>query len=181
VTRSAPHVALARTASGRHSPAPAEAAEAPPPGGESFCPVAEAAALLGDTWTLLLLRELAGGPRRFKELEASTGISPRVLTDRLRALCERGMMTRRMYPEIPPRVEYELTEKGRDALPVLDALRAFGERWLRPAGAQRAAVGRPAAEVAACHLPNEAVGTAAQSAPTSGPRRRGARGALRGG
>jgi DNA-binding HxlR family transcriptional regulator len=140
VTRSAPSAAPARAAGGRHSPAPAEAAVvkglapagAARPGGESFCPVAEAASLLGDTWTLLLLRELGGGPRRFKELEASTGISPRVLTDRLRALCERGMMTRRMYAEIPPRVEYELTEKGRDALPVLDALRAFGEKWLRP-------------------------------------------------
>lgn len=108
------------------------ATEASKPGGEHFCGVAAAAALLGDAWTLLLLRDLAGGPRRFKQLEASTGISPRVLTDRLRALCDQGMMTRRMYPEIPPRVEYELTEKGRDALPVLDVLRAYGEKWLHP-------------------------------------------------
>jgi DNA-binding HxlR family transcriptional regulator len=94
--------------------------------------VAAAAALLGDAWTLLLLRDLAGGPRRFTELEASTGISPRVLTDRLRALCAQGVMTRRMYAEIPPRVEYALTDKGRAALPVLDVLRAYGEQWLRP-------------------------------------------------
>jgi DNA-binding HxlR family transcriptional regulator len=108
-------------------------AEVCPPGaGEVFCGVAAAAELLGDAWTLLLVRDLAHGPRRFKELEASTGISPRVLTDRLRALVERGVMTRRMYAEIPPRVEYELTEKGRDALPIIDALRAYGERWLRP-------------------------------------------------
>src|SRR5437867_11478300 len=98
------------------------AAEAHP-----FCGVAAAASLLGDAWTLLLLRDLANGPRRFKELEASTGISPRVLTDRLRALCVQGMMTRHMYPEIPPRVEYRLTDKGRDALPVLDVLRSYGE------------------------------------------------------
>jgi DNA-binding HxlR family transcriptional regulator len=104
----------------------------PPPGGQAFCGVAAAAELLGDAWTLLLVRDLAHGPRRFKELEASTGISPRVLTDRLRALVERGVMTRRMYAEIPPRVEYALTEKGRDALPIIDALRAYGERWLRP-------------------------------------------------
>ncbi len=104
------------------------AAHAPHP----FCGVAAAAALLGDAWTLLLLRDLANGPRRFKELEASTGISPRVLTDRLRALCDKGMMTRRMYAEIPPRVEYELTAKGRDALPVLDVLRSYGEKWLHP-------------------------------------------------
>ena len=102
------------------------------PGGDTFCGVAAAAALLGDAWTLLLLRDLANGPRRFKQLESSTGISPRVLTDRLRALCDQGVMTRRMYPEIPPRVEYQLTDKGREALPVLDVLRTYGEKWLRP-------------------------------------------------
>jgi DNA-binding HxlR family transcriptional regulator len=102
-----------------------------PPDG-AFCGVAAAAELLGDAWTLLLVRDLAGGPRRFTALQASTGISARVLTDRLRALCDRGLMTRRRYPEIPPRVEYELTEKGRDVLPILDALRAYGTKWLRP-------------------------------------------------
>jgi DNA-binding HxlR family transcriptional regulator len=91
--------------------------------------VVAAAAVLGDAWTLLLLRELADGPRRFKDLESSTGISPGVLTDRLKTMCERGLLTRRMFPEIPPRVEYTLTEQGRDALPVLDALRVYGERW----------------------------------------------------
>ena len=96
---------------------------------EQFCGVAVAAELLGDAWTLLLVRDLAGGPRRFTQLQASTGISPRVLTDRLHALVSAGVMTRRMYPEIPPRVEYELTEKGRDVLPIIDALRAYGERW----------------------------------------------------
>ena len=100
--------------------------------GDRFCGVAAAAALLGDAWTLLLVRDLANGPKRFKELEASTGISPRVLTDRLRTLVGQGVMTRTMYPEIPPRVEYALTEKGSDILPVLDALRAYGERWLQP-------------------------------------------------
>jgi DNA-binding HxlR family transcriptional regulator len=94
--------------------------------------VAAAAELLGDAWTLLLVRDLAGGAKRFKELEASTGISPRVLTDRLRALVDRGIMTRTMYPEIPPRVEYQLTEKGRDILPLLDVLRDYGNKWLRP-------------------------------------------------
>ena len=101
---------------------------------ELFCGVHAAAELLGDAWTLLLVRDLAHGPRRFKELEASTGISPRVLTDRLRSLVERGIMTRRMYPEIPPRVEYELTEKGKDILPIIDALRDYGVRWLRNPG-----------------------------------------------
>ena len=110
-----------------------DAGETCPPGaGEVFCGVAAAAELLGDAWTLLLVRDLANGPRRFKELEASTRISPRVLTDRLRALTAKGMMTRTMYAEIPPRVEYALTEKGRDVLPIIDALRAYGVKWLRP-------------------------------------------------
>ena len=106
-------------------------AACPPGAGETFCGVAAAADLLGDAWTLLLVRDLAGGPRRFTKLEASTGISPRVLTDRLRALCDRGLLTRRMYPEIPPRVEYALTEKGRDVLPIIEALRVYGNKWLR--------------------------------------------------
>lgn len=95
-----------------------------------FCGVARAAALIGDVWTLLLIRDLENGPRRFSELEASTGISPRVLTDRLRELLARGMVTRHMFNEIPPRVEYTLTEKGLAACPVVDALRAYGDAWL---------------------------------------------------
>ena len=95
-----------------------------------FCGVARAAALIGDVWTILLIRDLENGPRRFSELEASTGISPRVLTDRLRELLARGMVTRHMFNEIPPRVEYTLTEKGLAACPVVDALRAYGDAWL---------------------------------------------------
>jgi DNA-binding HxlR family transcriptional regulator len=102
------------------------------PGGETFCGVAAAAALLGDAWTLLIVRDLALGPRRFGELQASAGISVRVLTDRLRTMSAAGLITRRMYAEIPPRVEYELTEKGRGAVAVVDALRSYGETWLRP-------------------------------------------------
>lgn len=101
------------------------------PGGDSFCGVAAAVAVLGDAWTLLLVRDLASGPRRFTELQASTGISARVLTDRLRAMAEHELVTRRMYAEIPPRVEYALTAKGRAAVAVVDALRGYGERWLR--------------------------------------------------
>ncbi len=97
------------------------------------CPVAEAARLLGDKWTLILLRDLAGGPRRFSELEASgEGISPSTLAARLRELEERGLISRTSYNEIPPRVEYALTAKGYDALPVVEALRVYGARWLVP-------------------------------------------------
>ena len=102
------------------------------PGGATFCGVAAAVTVLGDAWTLLLVRDLAEGPRRFTELHASTGISDRVLSDRLRTMAANGLVTRRSYAEIPPRVEYELTERGRDALAVVAALRIFGETWLRP-------------------------------------------------
>jgi DNA-binding HxlR family transcriptional regulator len=107
----------------------------PPPGrrGDTFCGVAAAVGVRGDAWTLLIVRNLERGPRRFGELQASSSISARVLTDRLRAMSAAGLLTRRMFPEIPPRGEYELPEKGRDALAVVAALRRFGEQWLRPA------------------------------------------------
>lgn len=102
------------------------------PGGETFCGVAAAVEVLGDAWTLLLVRDLADGPRRFTALQESTGISPRVLTDRLHKMMREELVTRHIFPEIPPRVEYELTPKGRDAVAVIAALRRYGETWLRP-------------------------------------------------
>ena len=95
-----------------------------------FCPIARAARLLGDHWTLLIVYHLADGPRRFSQLESATGMSPRVLAGRLRELENQGMLTRTQYPEIPPRVEYALTDKGTATLPTLEALRSFGARWL---------------------------------------------------
>src|ERR1051325_2027514 len=101
------------------------------------CPIAEAAKLLGDKWTLIVLRDLAEGPRRFKDLERlGEGISPSVLAARLKELEEQRIVTRTSYNEIPPRVEYELTEKGGDAIPVLEALRKYGERWCMEAAAK---------------------------------------------
>jgi len=98
---------------------------------EEICPIAEAAKLLGDKWTLIVLRNLGEGSQRFKDLERlGEGVSPSVLTARLKDLEECGMITRTSYNEIPPRVQYDLTEKGRDALPVLEALRVYGTRWL---------------------------------------------------
>jgi DNA-binding HxlR family transcriptional regulator len=94
------------------------------------CPVARAAKLFGDHWTLLLIRDLASGCRRFQQLQLSTGISPGVLSSRLRMLEAAGLITRKQYPEIPPRVEYSLTEKGRAAVPLIDQLRRYGEVWL---------------------------------------------------
>jgi DNA-binding HxlR family transcriptional regulator len=104
---------------------------------EEICPVAEAAKLLGDKWTLIILRDLASGTRRFKDLAHSgEGISPSILAARLRELEQQGIVIRTSYNEIPPRVEYALSQKGHDALPVIDALRVYGERWLT-AGAAR--------------------------------------------
>ena len=100
---------------------------------DDICPVAEAAKLLGDKWTLIILRDLGQGCCRFKDLERTgEGISPSVLAARLRELEQRGILTRTSYNEIPPRVEYALTEKGRDAIPVVEALGTYGTTWLIP-------------------------------------------------
>lgn len=98
------------------------------------CPVARAARLLGDTWTLLILRDLAHGTQRFSELEQSTGMSPRVLSGRLKELERQGLLTRQIFAVVPPRVEYRLTDKGEAALPLIDALRAYGDTWLPATG-----------------------------------------------
>ncbi len=97
----------------------------------SVCPIANAARMLGDRWTLVILRDLADGPMRFSELEnSSEGISPRTLADRLRQMEGAGLISRESFREIPPRVEYSLTSKGAATLPVIDALRSFGDNWL---------------------------------------------------
>ncbi len=82
-------------------------------------------------WTLLLVRDLAEGCSRFCELERSlAGISPRTLSLRLRALEEEGIVERHTYPEVPPRVEYSLTDKGRALLPIVQGMRDYGTHWL---------------------------------------------------
>src|SRR5438132_7501800 len=89
--------------------------------------VALSADIVGAKWTALLIYDLASGTRRFRELEHSlAGISSRTLAERLRALERDGIVRRYSYPESPPRVEYELTERGRDLLPIIDAMTAFG-------------------------------------------------------
>jgi DNA-binding HxlR family transcriptional regulator len=94
------------------------------------CAVAACAEIIGAKWTALLVHDLSEGPRRFSELERScVGISPRTLSERLRALEDEGIVERRSYPESPPRVEYELTDKGQALLPIIDAMREFGHDW----------------------------------------------------
>jgi DNA-binding HxlR family transcriptional regulator len=91
-------------------------------------------------WTLLLVRDLSEGRSRFCELERSlTGISPRTLSLRLRALEEEGIVERQTFAEVPPRVEYALTAKGRALLPIINDMRAYGEDWLGLDCTERAA------------------------------------------
>jgi DNA-binding HxlR family transcriptional regulator len=95
------------------------------------CPVARTAQLIGNKWTPLIVRDLATGQRRFSELERSlVGISPKTLSERLKRLEEAQIVERQCFAEVPPRVEYSLTEKGFALLPVIDQMRTFGARWL---------------------------------------------------
>jgi DNA-binding HxlR family transcriptional regulator len=102
------------------------------------CPIARTATLIGDRWTPLIVRDLAHGCRRFGELQRSLGgISPKTLSDRLRRLEEAGVISRSCFAEMPPRVEYRLTEKGRALLHVVESMRDFGVIWLADAADSR--------------------------------------------
>jgi DNA-binding HxlR family transcriptional regulator len=95
------------------------------------CAVAACAEIIGAKWTALLVHDLSEGERRFSELEHScAGISPRTLSERLRALEDEGIVERRSYAESPPRVEYELTGKGQALLPIITEMRRFGHDHL---------------------------------------------------
>ncbi len=108
---------------------------------DGTCPVCRTAEVVCGKWTLLLIRDLAEGYTRFCELERSLeGISPRTLSLRLRALEEEGIVERHTFSEVPPRVEYALTEKGRALLPIVEDMRAYGERWLAGECGDRVAV-----------------------------------------
>jgi DNA-binding HxlR family transcriptional regulator len=97
----------------------------------SDCPVCRTADIVCGKWTLLVIRDLAERRARFCELERSlAGISPRTLSLRLRALEEEGIVVRQTFPEVPPRVEYALTTKGRALVPIIDSMRSYGTEWL---------------------------------------------------
>jgi DNA-binding HxlR family transcriptional regulator len=97
----------------------------------SRCPVCRTADIVCGKWTLLLIRDLAEGSSRVCELvRALEGISPRTLSLRLRALEEEGVVERQTFPEVPPRVEYALTEKGEALIPLIEDMRRYGRRWL---------------------------------------------------
>jgi DNA-binding HxlR family transcriptional regulator len=97
------------------------------------CPIADALELVGERWSLLVLREISFGVHRFSDIQVNTGAPRETLALRLRTLEEAGIIERRRYSEHPPRDEYALTAAGQDLTPVLTALRQWGERHVRPA------------------------------------------------
>lgn len=94
------------------------------------CPVETTLTLISDKWKVLILRDLMPGTKRFSELKRSVGnVSQKVLTAQLREMEMSGLLVRTVYPEVPPRVEYSLTELGRSLKPILDAMQSWGEQY----------------------------------------------------
>lgn len=94
------------------------------------CPVETTLSLIGDKWKVLILRDLMAGTKRFGELKKSIGkVSQKVLTSQLRDMEENGLVHREVYAEVPPRVEYSLTELGRSLQPILYAMQVWGEDY----------------------------------------------------
>ena len=99
------------------------------------CSIARTLDVVGEWWSLLILRDAFRGTRRFDDFQASLGLARSVLTARLNKLTEHGVLERRAYSEHPPRYEYHLTDKGRDLFPVIAGLLRWGDRWApTPAG-----------------------------------------------
>ena len=94
------------------------------------CPVETTLMLIGDKWKVLILRDLMDGTKRFGELKKSIGhVTQKVLTAQLRDMEEKGLLIRKVYAEVPPRVEYTLTELGKSLKPILDSMWAWGEEY----------------------------------------------------
>jgi DNA-binding HxlR family transcriptional regulator len=101
---------------------------------ESECPIANSLELVGEWWSMLILRDAFDGRTRFDEFQGSLGIAPNMLTRRLAALVAAGLLAKQQYQQRPPRYEYVLTDRGRDFRPVLLALYAWGDRHLTADG-----------------------------------------------
>lgn len=123
--------------------------------GKQPCSVARALSVVGDPWTLVILREAFLGARRFDEFRQRVGAARPIVAARLAGLVASGVLERRRYQDRPPRDEYVLTEKGRDLMPVMMALVAWGDRWLddgrgRPVDFVHDACGQRTTAVATC-------------------------------
>ena len=103
--------------------------------GNMKCPIARSLDRVGEWWSILILRDAFYGLRRFDEFQKSLGVAPNILTRRLNALVQSGLLERRRYSDHPPRDEYLLADRGRDFHPVLLALSAWGNRHFAPEGA----------------------------------------------
>ena len=110
--------------------------------GHFSCSIARALDIVGEWWTLLILRDVFMGVRRFEAIQADLGIARNVLSDRLTTLVGSGVLVRRRYQDHPERYEYVLTDMGRDLVPVLMELMRWGDRWLSPDGAPMVLVHR---------------------------------------
>ena len=94
------------------------------------CPIEYTASIISNKWKIIILRDLLTGTKRYNELTRSVvGISPKVLTENLRDLEQDGIVKRKVYPVVPPKVEYSLTDKGLELKDVLDSMKVFGEKY----------------------------------------------------
>jgi DNA-binding HxlR family transcriptional regulator len=130
------------------------------------CSIARSLDVIGEGWTILVLRDVFRGIRRFDELQRDLGIATNVLTARLKRLVDEGLLERRRYEQRPPRYEYHLTAKGRDLFPVLIALVNWGDKYLAgSSGPPRVmiheACGKPTSPILVCSECGEAVGPGA--------------------
>ena len=107
------------------------------------CPVEATISVLNGKWKLLIIRELLSGPKRFSQLQrAIPGVTQKMLTKQLRELERDGLISRKVYPQVPPKVEYSLTDLGEKLKDVLDAMHSWGEEYIRNAAVMSSS-GRP--------------------------------------
>ena len=118
---------------------------------DAECAIGQALGVVGDPWTLLVLRDITTGIHRFDALQAELGVSRKVLTERLGSLLESGVLERRLYQPNPPRYEYHLTDKGHGLAPVLIALQDWGARFVLGDGSLSGSSGRRSAEARRVH------------------------------
>jgi DNA-binding HxlR family transcriptional regulator len=126
------------------------------------CSIARTLDVLGDTWSVLVIREMFLGTHRFDQLQEHLGIARNVLAARLRRLVEQRILSKRLYQEHPPRFEYHLTRKGVDLYPVVVGLMQWGDRYLARAGGgpivlEHTTCGQPTQVVAACGACGETI------------------------
>ena len=119
---------------------------------EMHCSVAQCLEVVGEWWTLLILRDVFLGVTRFDEFQERLGISRSVLGQRLASLIEHGVLTKVPYSERPPRYDYRLTEKGRDLWPVITTMRQWGDKHAAPVGPPLELIHKPCGEITEGHL-----------------------------